>query len=258
MSNFPSLQFRKPDYTSLSDEAHAGWIRLQAESRQTILTETPVLEAGLPGSAMVASSRAAAIAKGRPDPMLTATVANKEFPAFTLPDDWDVVVQDGGAILRTGVVMRLMRARAGERVIPERATFAPPPGRRVDPHGQPGVLRRARDSGAGPMARSRTPEAWRAAQRNPTGGRLVRADPPRHCGVRSFPDLHSGARSNDVVYGFPDFEQRGVKAAPHNHGPVVSPDDWGPQATEAELRPVGEALAALVPGAAGPIIDRDV
>ena len=83
------------------------------------------MEAGLLGSAIVASSRAAAIAKGRPDPMLTATVANKEFPAFTLPDDWDVVVQDGGAILRTGVVMRLMRSRAGNRVIPERASFTP-------------------------------------------------------------------------------------------------------------------------------------
>ncbi|MGY4428502.1 glycine/D-amino acid oxidase-like deaminating enzyme [Bradyrhizobium sp. F1.13.1] len=73
-----------------------------------------------------------------------------------------------------------------------------------------------------------------------------------------FPIFILDRGPNDVVYGFPDFEQRGVKAAPHNHGPVVGPDDWGPQATEAELRPVGDALAALVPGAAGPIIDRDV
>ncbi|WP_377831246.1 hypothetical protein ACFKHW_38925 (plasmid) [Bradyrhizobium lupini] len=56
--------FENPNYTSLSDEAHAGWIRLQAESRQTVLTETPVLEAGLLGSAMVASSRAAGSRKG--------------------------------------------------------------------------------------------------------------------------------------------------------------------------------------------------
>lgn len=73
-----------------------------------------------------------------------------------------------------------------------------------------------------------------------------------------FPIFILDRGPNDVVYGFPDFEQRGVKAAPHNHGPMVGPDDWGPQATEAELRPVGDALAALVPGAAGPIIDRDV
>ncbi|MFC7698295.1 hypothetical protein ACFQX9_16455, partial [Bradyrhizobium sp. GCM10028915] len=152
-----------PNYTSLSDEAHAAWIRLQAESRQTVLTETPVLEAGLPGSAMVASSRAAAIAKGRHDPMLTATVANKEFPAFTLPDDWDVVVQDGGAILWTGVVMRLMRSRAGNRVIPERASFTPHhdgvsirtvTGRHVDPNRRLGFL------DLGSQQRGRNGQSW--------------------------------------------------------------------------------------------------
>ena len=43
---FRRFNFENPNYTSLSDEAHAGWIRLQAESRQTVLTETPVLEIG--------------------------------------------------------------------------------------------------------------------------------------------------------------------------------------------------------------------
>jgi hypothetical protein len=63
---------------------------------------------------------------------------------------------------------------------------------------------------------------------------------------------------DDVVYGFPDFERRGVKAAPHNHGPKVDAEDWGPPATDTELLPVGKALAELVPGAAGPIVDRDI
>ncbi|MEY9180903.1 hypothetical protein ABIG06_002759 [Bradyrhizobium sp. USDA 326] len=76
---FRRFNFENPNYTSLSDEAHAGWIRLQTDSGQTLLTETPVLDAGRPGSAMVASLRAAAIAEGRPDPMLTAAQANKEF-----------------------------------------------------------------------------------------------------------------------------------------------------------------------------------
>jgi len=38
-----------------------------------------------------------------------------------------------------------------------------------------------------------------------------------------FPIFILDRGPNDVVYGFPDFEQRGVKAAPHNHGPVVGP-----------------------------------
>ncbi|MBA3050838.1 FAD-dependent oxidoreductase, partial [Brevundimonas sp.] len=50
----------------------------------------------------------------------------------------------------------------------------------------------------------------------------------------------------------------GVKAAPHNHGPAADADAWGPEATDAELGPVSEALAELIPGAAGPIAERDV
>ena len=61
-----------------------------------------------------------------------------------------------------------------------------------------------------------------------------------------------------VVYGFPDFEGRGVKAAQHDHGPRVGADAWGPLPTDDELEMVATTLAELLPGAAGPIIDRDV
>nr|WP_283816225.1 FAD-dependent oxidoreductase [Bradyrhizobium manausense] len=255
---FRRFNFENPNYTSLSDEAHAGWIRLQTESGQTILTETPILEAGRPGSAMVASSRAAAIAKGRPDPKMTATAANKEFPAFALPDDWDVVVQDGGAILHTATVMRLMRARAGERVIPERASFAP----RLD-----GVsIRTANEEflaerailALGPWLGRALPQLTALLNVTRQAVGWFKPDSPDTVVSGRFPIFILDRGPNDTVYGFPDFEQRGVKAAPHNHGPVVGPDDWGPHASDGELRPVGEALAALVPGAAGPIIDRDV
>ena len=61
-----------------------------------------------------------------------------------------------------------------------------------------------------------------------------------------------------LVYGFPDFEGRGVKAARHDHGPVAGADEWHPPATDQELEAVGATLAEFVPGAAGPISDRDV
>lgn len=65
-----------------------------------------------------------------------------------------------------------------------------------------------------------------------------------------------GARG--VVYGFPDFEGRGVKAAQHDHGPVVAADAWDPPATDDELEVVRTTLAELLPGAAGAIVDRDI
>src|SRR5262249_41054766 len=61
-----------------------------------------------------------------------------------------------------------------------------------------------------------------------------------------------------MIYGFPDFEGRGVKAAQHDHGPVVRPDQWDPPASDAELATTSAMLAELVPGAAGAIVDRDV
>ena len=61
-----------------------------------------------------------------------------------------------------------------------------------------------------------------------------------------------------MFYGFPDFEGRGVKAARHDHGNVVSADDWDPPADDAELEPVRATLAELIPGAAGPILERDI
>jgi sarcosine oxidase len=61
-----------------------------------------------------------------------------------------------------------------------------------------------------------------------------------------------------MVYGFPDFEGRGVKAAQHDHGPIVGPDQWTTPASDDELETVRATLAEWVPGAAGPIADRDI
>jgi sarcosine oxidase len=61
-----------------------------------------------------------------------------------------------------------------------------------------------------------------------------------------------------VIYGFPDFEGRGVKAAQHDHGPIVGADKWSPPARDDELETVRATLARFVPGAAGPVVDRDI
>jgi sarcosine oxidase len=255
---FRRFNFENSNYTALSDEAHAGWIRLQTEHGTTILTPTPVLEAGRPGSKMVAASRAATIAMGHPDPVLAAAEANRRFPAFDLPDDWDVVVQDGGAILRTEVVMEITRSRAGNRIIPQSAQFEPC---------HDGVsIRTANDEffaerailALGPWLGHALPKIGALLQVTRQAVGWFSPSRPEAVEFDRFPIFILERGPSDVVYGFPNFEARGVKAAPHNHGPVVGPDDWDPPATDGELSSVSEALAALVPGAAGPIIDRDI
>src|SRR5436305_2312118 len=61
---FRRFNFESEAYTELSDRAFAGWRALEAASGRTILKPCAVLEAGPPGSALVAGSRKAAAIKG--------------------------------------------------------------------------------------------------------------------------------------------------------------------------------------------------
>jgi glycine/D-amino acid oxidase-like deaminating enzyme len=257
---FRRFNFENDNYTGLSDAALAGWTRLEADSGEKILIPSPVLEAGRPGSAMVAASRAAAIAEGHPDPAWSAAAANREFPAFALPPDWDVVVQDGGAILKADVALRIMRARAGDRVFPEAAQIDCRPDGVLLRTKTPAVLAQRAILALGPRLSRALPEiaSVLVVTRQAVGWfRPARPQMVLPCRFPLF-ILERERASQEVIYGFPDFEQRGVKAAPHNHGPTVDADDWNPPPTDAELLPVGAALAELVPGAAGPIVDRDI
>lgn len=255
---FRRFNFENENYTDLSDAAQAGWKRLEVASGETMLIPCPVLEAGKPGLPLVAASRAAAIAKNLPDPVRAAEDVNREFPAFALPADWDVVVQDGGAILKSEVAMRVMRARAGERVIPEAARFE---------ERSCGVLVRTKTQqvlaqrvilALGPWLGRALPEIACALEVTRQAVGWFRPSRPETVLPGRFPIFILQRGINDNVYGFPDFEHRGVKAAPHNHGPEVGADDWEPAATDAELLSTSRALADVIPGAAGPIVERDI
>ena len=94
---FRRFNFERDAYTELSDKALAGWRELEAIVGRTILKPSHVLEAGPPGSKSVAASRAAAMRKNPIAGPTTGAQANSAYPAFRLPDDWDVVVQQSGA-----------------------------------------------------------------------------------------------------------------------------------------------------------------
>lgn len=258
---FRRFNFENPHYTGLSDEALAGWRRLEASSGRRILIPSPVLEAGPKGSATVRNSRQAALDNGLDAPLLTGAQVNARFPAFRLPDDWDAVVQPGGAILLARVALEALRApaetagrilaqaveglearddhllvrTAGETVRAGRVVLAAGP-----------WMTRFLPALAPLLTVTRQTVGWFAPSR------------PETAGLAALPIFILERSADDTVYGFPDFEGRGVKAAPHNHGPVVDADAWGPPPTDAELRPVAETLAELIPGAAGPTREREV
>ncbi len=251
------FNFESPAYTELSDEAYRGWRALEALSGTPLLHSSPVLEAGPPGSAMVAASREAAMQQGDIGGPSTGAEANALYPALRLPADWDVVVQESGGILMAEAAIRAFRDCAAIPVVPHAARFRPDPAGIVVEAGEHAVLVKKIVVAAGPWIASLIPGlAPHLAVTRQTVG-WFRPPSPAAVGLGTLPVFIVDAPQGPV-YGFPDFEGRGVKAALHSHGPLAGPDAWGPPATDEELAPVAATLAELLPGAAGPIVERDV
>jgi len=255
---FRRFNFESEAYTALSDRAFAGWRALQSDTGQMLLMPSPILEAGPAGCELVARSRAAATAANS---LLTGPrngrEANASFPAFALPDDWDAVVHDSGGILLTEAAIRAFRAGAQARIIQAAARIElTPAGIRIVTAGEE-VMAAQVIVAAGPWIAELVPglKAHLTVTRQAVGWfRPARPETTRYGECPIF--ILEGARG--MVYGFPDFEGRGVKAAQHDHGPVVGADAWDPPASDTELETVSATLAELIPGAAGPLNERDI
>ena len=255
---FRRFNAESPAYTALSDQAFAGWRALEAASGRTILLSSQVLEAGPPGCTAVAASRAAALAAGvPPSGPHTGAEANATYPAFRLPEDWDVAVQGSGGILLAEAAMRAFREGAGDRIVPHAARLqATPAGLRITAGGED-ILAGQAIVAPGPWIGALIPELapLLTVTRQTVG--WFRPAMPATVTYGEFPVfLLDGPHG--FIYGFPDFEGRGVKAARHDHGPPAAPYDWDPPASDQELAPVSATLATFIPGAAGPIVERDV
>jgi sarcosine oxidase len=251
------FNFESDAYTELSDQAFKGWLALESCSGRTILKPSAVLEAGPPGSKFVAASRAAAARKGAVTGPATGAEANAAFPAFNLPEDWDVVVQQSGGILMAEAAIRAFREGVEGRIVRAAARMQPMPGgiRITTPDEE--VMAEQVIVAAGPWIAGLIPGlgGYLTVTRQTVGWFMPAK--PETVRYGEFPVfIIEGERG--MVYGFPDFEGRGVKAAQHDHGPIVGPDQWTPPASDDELETVRATLAEWVPGAAGPIADRDI
>jgi sarcosine oxidase len=254
---FRRFNFESAAYTALSDQAFAGWRALEAAGGRTLLRPCPVLEAGPPGSAIVRQSRAAAQAAGAIGGPATGAEVNAAFPAFHLPDDWDAVLQDSAAILLAEAALRALREPVADRIVPRAARIeATPAGLRIITADED-VLAGQAIVAAGPWIGGLAPGLSPVVTVTRQTVGWFRPARPRAVALGDFPIfLLEGPRG--MVYGFPDFEGRGVKAGRHDHGPPASPDDWDTAPTDEELAPVRETLETLIPGAAGPIVEREV
>jgi len=254
---FRRFNFESEAYTALSDQAFEGWRALEAESGREILKRCPVLEAGPPGSTFVANSRAAAAAMGIASGVRTGREANAAFPAFALPDDWDVAVQESGGILMAEEAIRAFRASAVGRIVGASARIEPrPSGIRIVTSTEE-VMAEQVIVAAGPWIADFIPGLKKHLTVSRQAVGWFAPAKPETARYGAFPIFIVEA-TRGMIYGFPDFEGRGVKAAQHDHGPVVDADAWGPPPSDAELEAVAASLRELIPGAAGAIVERDV
>src|SRR5262249_10209397 len=106
---FRRFNFESNAYTALSDDAVRAWKDLETASGEKILLPRRIVEAGRPGPALVAASRAAAAAAGSPNAPMTGADVSGQFRAFRLPSDWDATVNDSGGILRADLALASYR-----------------------------------------------------------------------------------------------------------------------------------------------------
>jgi sarcosine oxidase len=251
------FNFENPAYTALSDEAFAGWRTLEAASGRTLLTPCPLLEAGPHGSAIVRQSRAAARAAGAVGGPTSGAEVNAAFPAFRLPEDWDAVFQESAGILLVESALRALREGVADRIVPRTARIEPTAGGLRITTAEEDILAGQAIVSAGPWIGSLVPSLAQLLKVTRQTVGWFRPSQPDKVRPDGFPIFLLEAPQG-TIYGFPDFEGRGVKAGGHDHGPRVSPDDWDEAPTDAELAPVGATLKAFIPAAAGPIVEREV
>jgi sarcosine oxidase len=167
------------------------------------------------------------------------------------------VVQQSGGILMAEAAIRAFREGANGRIVRAAAQMQPTPGgiRITTPDEE--VMAEQVIIAAGPWLARFIPGLGRYLTVTRQAVGWFTPAKPETVRYGEFP-VFIIEGEHGMVYGFPDFEGRGIKAAQHDHGPIVGADEWHLPATDDELETVRATLAELVPGAAGPIADRDI
>lgn len=245
-----------PSYVPLVRRAFENWRDVEKITGETILTTTGILEAGKPGSPMVAGSLAACRLHGLEHEELSAADIMARFPAFELPENYTGIWQPEGGFLRPelGNALHLKLAeQAGAEIVTGAQVLAIETG--------PSSIRvilpgRVIEAGSVVV----TAGAW-IADLVPDLKPHLRIDRQAVCwyeplkpalfGVGVLPVfMVDGA--DDLVYGFPDFAGTGLKCASHHgSGPLLHADDLRQDAGPADEARTRRFLERYLPAAAG-------
>lgn len=248
--------FEHPSYVPLVKSAFESWRELERLTGETVLTTTGIVEAGKPGSRLVAGSLEACRLHKLDHEILDPAEVARRFPAIRLPTDYSAMFQPQGGFVRADLANALhlrLAQEAGATVLTDTKVTA------IEP----------RSEGVRIVVGGRTIEAGKiVVSAGPWIGELVPELKPHLFLNRMVltwyepiePELFApGALpvfaidgEDDLLYGFPDFAGLGFKCASHfGSGRLPSADaarqDAGPE-DEARTR---RFLEKYLPAGAG-------
>jgi sarcosine oxidase len=252
--------FEDPSYVPLVRLAYDAWARLEAAAGEQVLTRTGIIEAGVPGSALVAGSLRSAVENDIPHERLTGAQVAARFPAFTFPADWEGLYQADGGVLQPEKAIELyirLAQQAGASVRANTRVLPPDPiGDRVIIRTEAGEVIEAGSVilAGGPWMTDLVPEL---APHLTLSRQLLFWFDPRDKALVTPARMPAFLfdSGDDIVYGMPDLYGSGVKAASHRHGnTLASGDSERAPPTPEDARPIQDALARYIPAAFGPVM----
>jgi sarcosine oxidase len=256
--------FEHPSYVPLLQEAYGLWRDLETVTGEQIMTITGIVEAGYPGAPLVAGSLQSSLQHDLPHEQLTAAAVRRRFPAFDLPDEWEVIYQpNAGALFPEKAINLLVRQaiRHGARVeLRTRVVAVSAAGNGVQVVLEDGqrIVARSAVISAGAWITQLIPDLMPHLYltRQP----LLWFEPVR--GDLAVPDrmpIFFFQTRDDLVYGLPNLLGTGVKVATHlDSGRLSSAEEARADVSVEESERLRNFLQRYVPAAAGPLVRSSI
>ena len=241
-----------PEYVPLVQRADQLWTELEDLTNSRVLIRCGGLELSAPGYRHAQAARLAADEHHLPYEWLSPAEASRRWPAFTIPDDWDVLFSASSGFLLTDPALRGMAGEArrlGATILEQ--TTAVDWGADADAAwvdtttGRFTAEQLIVTAGAwstriladlGLPIEIRRKTLWWQALDHPD-----RHDPSR------FPVFISDSRHGEI-YGFPAYGEPALKIANHSGGQPTDPDSVDRTTHDGENSDCLSLAAELIPG----------
>lgn len=219
--------FEHPSYVPLARSAYANWRALEQHSGQQVLTVTGILEAGYPGSPVVEGSLAAARLHQLDHEVLSSEEINRRFPLFRLPSGWCGVLQADGGYLRPeraiGLYCSAARGLGADLRTGRRVT-------KITPHKSSVTVSASHGTAVEASSVVMTTGAWMSELVSYLSPHLTLTRQMFGWFTQRPAGLVADDRipvfiiqtEDDIGYGFPDFDGKGVKVGLHAPGVTLA------------------------------------